>query len=167
MPALGNSINPNDLNQLRLSFNRASVRCPRDWERPTLRTELLPTASARPRSSTPARNVHRQVTSLAVRFVVLLPPGTAIISNSTDCPSCNVPLHDAESALAATNISSPLALCRKPIFFSALYHLTTPVVRPASAGVARTAIVNKTENVLNIALSIDRLPISRFNRAAY
>jgi hypothetical protein len=69
------------------------------------------------------------------------------------CPSCNVPLHDAESALAATNISSPLALCRKPIFFSALYHLTTPVVRPASAGVARTAIVNKTENVLNIALA--------------
>ena len=135
---------------------------------PPPRTEFLHTASARPRSSRPARNVHRQVTSLAVRFSTAgVPCFTTRISNSTACPSRNVPLHDPEIALAATNISWPPAVVRKRIPFSALNHLTTPVVRSASAGVERPAIVNKTKNVLNIAIPIDRLPIGPFDTTAY
>ena len=60
------------------------------------------------------------------------------MSNSTACPSRNVPLHDPEIALAWTNISLPSAVVRKPIPFSALNHFTTPVVRSASAGVEKT-----------------------------
>jgi hypothetical protein len=69
---------------------------------PPLRTELLHTASGRPRSSRPARNVHRQLTSLAVRFpTATVPCFTTTMSNSTACPSRNLPLHDPEIALAA------------------------------------------------------------------
>jgi len=48
---------------------------------------------------------------------------------------------------------------RKPIPFSALKHLTTLLVRSASADVERSVIANKKENVPKIPLRINRLPV--------
>src|SRR5262249_24269567 len=101
------------------------------------------TDSAKGSASANVEPYHLQVTFAADGRWPPRPSGESAMSNSTACPSCNVPLHDPEIALLWTNTSGePSAGTRKPIPFWALYHLTVPFFRSASAGVERTASVN-------------------------